>query len=236
MEVVEDADAVGYKLAPEEKVRKVYSALTRYYGDLEWRPRIDPMSELVLTILSQHTSDLNRDRAFGAMKRRFPTWQEVMMAPTQELAHAIRPGGLANIKAPRIQQVLRQIWRERASFDLSFLYDMPLDEAKAWLAGFSGVGPKTAACVLMFACGRPVLPVDTHVYRVSRRLGLISERTNAEKAHAALEGLLEPEQRYTFHVDMITHGRQICQARRPRCELCVLRDWCDYFNGNTDSR
>jgi endonuclease-3 len=106
---------------------------------------------------------------------------------------------------------------------------MPLEEAKAWLGKFRGVGPKTAACVLMFACGRPVLPVDTHVYRVSRRIGLIDERTNAEKAHVVLEEMLEPEQRYTFHINMITHGRKVCKAQRPLCEVCVVRDWCDYY-------
>ncbi len=220
----------GYKLPPEEKIKQVQAALAQCYGELEWRPRIDPMSELVLTILSQHTSDANRDRAFGAMKVRFPTWEEVRDAPAWELAEAIKPGGLSNIKAPRIQAVLRQIWEERGSFDLGFLHDMPLDEAKAWLAGFKGVGPKTAACVLMFACGRPVLPVDTHVYRVSQRLGLIDKRTSPEQAHTALEEMLAPDQRYPFHVHMITHGRQVCKAQRPLCEICVVREWCNYAN------
>src|SRR5829696_8057260 len=145
----------GYRLPPEEKIQQVYSALGRFYGDLEWRPRIDPLSELVLTILSQHTSDINRDRAFEEMRRRFPTWEEVRDAPTEDLAGAIKSGGLANIKAPRIQEVLRLIGEERGALNLDFLYDMPLEEAKAWLGKFRGVGPKTAACVLMFACGRP---------------------------------------------------------------------------------
>jgi endonuclease-3 len=221
------------KLPAQEKIQEVYNALANYYGELEWRPRIDPLSELVLTILSQHTSDTNRDRAFDQMREHFPTWEEVRDAPTSELAEAIRPGGLANIKAPRIQSVLRLISEERGSLDLDFLATMPVEEAKAWLSGFKGVGPKTAACVLMFACGLPVLPVDTHVYRVSKRLGLIGERTNAEKAHAVLEEMLAPEQRYTFHVDMITHGRQVCKAQRPLCELCVLQDWCNYFHEST---
>jgi endonuclease-3 len=151
-------------------------------------------------------------------------------APTSELADAIRPGGLANIKAPRIQSILRRIGQERGSLNLDFLTEIPLEEARAWLGSFNGVGPKTAACVLMFACGLPVLPVDTHVYRVSKRLGLIDERINAEKAHVILEDMLAPGQRYTFHVDTITHGRQICRAQRPLCEMCVLQDWCDYFH------
>jgi len=219
-----------HNLPPEEKVQQVHVALSHQYGDLEWRPSIDPLSELVLTILSQHTSDTNRDRAFEAMKQRFPTWEEVRDAPTRDLADAIKPGGLSNVKAPRIQEVLRLIWEERGSFDLSFLPEMPVEEAKAWLGGFKGGGPKTAACVLMFACGMPVLPVDTHVYRVSARLGLIDERTNAEKAHTVLESILEPEQRYPFHIYMITHGRRVCKAQRPLCELCVVREWCDYYH------
>jgi len=221
--------AESYNLPPEEKIEPIYEALAAFYGDLEWRPRIDPMSELVLTILSQHTSDINRDRAFDEMKRRFPTWEEVVEAPVEELAESIKSGGLSNIKAPRIQEVLRLIWEERGSFDLGFLFDMPVDEAKAWLSGFRGVGPKTAACVLMFACGMPVLPVDTHVYRVSQRLGLIDARTNAEKAHVVLENMLPPEMRYPFHIHMITHGRQVCKAQRPLCEQCVVQQWCVYY-------
>ena len=225
-----NATTEGHNLPPEEKIQKVHAALAECYGYLlEWRPRIDPLSELVLTILSQHTSDVNRDRAFAAMKQRFPTWEEVRDVPTEELAEAIKPGGLSNIKAPRIQSVLRLIWEERGSFDLGFLNEIPLEEAKAWLARFKGVGPKTAACVLMFACGLPALPVDTHVYRVSARIGLIGSRTNPEKAHTVLEEMLEPDQRYTFHINMITHGRQVCRAQRPLCELCVVREWCDYY-------
>jgi len=226
----EHEQSKGHRLPPDEKIQQVCDALARYYGDLEWRPRIDPTSELVLTILSQHTSDLNRDRAFASMKQCFPTWEEAMDAPTEELADSIKSGGLANIKAPRIQNVLRQIYEERGDFDLTFLFDAPIEEAKSWLASFKGVGPKTAACVLMFACGRPVLPVDTHVYRVSQRLGLIDKRTSAEKAHAVLENMLEPEKRYPFHIHMITHGRQVCKAQRPLCEACVVRDYCSYYN------
>lgn len=219
-----------HRLPAEEKIYPVARALNAFYGDLEWRPSIDPLSELILTILSQHTSDTNRDRAFDLMKARYPTWEEVVEAPTEDLTDAIRPGGLANVKAPRIQEVLRQIYDERGNFDLGFLYEMPIEEAKAWLAGFRGVGPKTAACVLMFACGRPVLPVDTHVFRVSHRLGLIGEKVNADKAHDALESLLRPEDRYAFHIHMITHGRQICKAQRPLCEGCVVREYCTYYH------
>lgn len=206
------------------------AALAQEYGDLKWPAPQDPLAELVNTILSQHTSDTNRDRAFASMRAHFPTWDEVMNAPTPLLAEAIRSGGLSNIKAPRIQRVLCEIWEERGSWDLSFLVTMPTDEAKAWLGRFHGVGPKTAACVLMFACGQPVLPVDTHVYRVSQRIGLIDARTNAEKAHVVLEGMLPPDKRYTFHVNMITHGRRVCHARNPVHEMCVVREWCNYYN------
>lgn len=219
-----------HNLPPEEKIGRVTEALNEFYGDLEWRPRTDPLSELILTILSQHTSDANSFRAFDAMRQRFPTWEEVTAAPVDELADSIKSGGLANIKAPRIQEVLRQIYEERGNFDLSFLYDMPDKEARAWLSGFNGVGPKTVACVLMFACGKPVLPVDTHVYRVSQRLGLIDKRTNTEKSHEVLEGLLRPEQRYPFHIHMITHGRRICRAQKPLCEACVVRELCTYYH------
>ena len=224
-----DTHPESHTLPPQAKIEKVYDALARFYGELEWRPRIDPLSELVLTILSQHTSDTNRDRAFASMRRLFPTWEEVRDAPTEELADAIRSGGLANVKAPRIQDVLLQIWEERGELSLDFLFGMEPQEAKVWLSGFNGVGPKTAACVLMFACGMPVLPVDTHVFRVSQRLGLIDKRTNADKAHTVLENLLEPDLRYPFHIYMITHGRQVCKALTPLCDRCVLRDWCPYY-------
>lgn len=220
----------GHTLPPEEKIDEVQVALTQCYGGLEWSPSKDPLSELVCTILSQHTSDTNRDRAFDSMKRRFPTWEEVRDAPTTGLADAIRSGGLADMKAPRIQALLGRISDERGELNLDFLHDVPPEEAKVWLSRFNGVGPKTAACVLMFACGMPVLPVDTHVFRVSRRLGLIGERTSAEKAHTVLEEMLEPEERYPFHIHMITHGRQVCKAQRPLCELCVVREWCDYYH------
>ena len=222
-------EVAPYLLPPAEKVGPVFEALARVYGPLEWVPSKDPLSELVLTILSQHTSDLNRDRAFATMRERFPMWEEVRDAPIDELAAAIRAGGLANIKAPRIQQVLRTITEERGALDISFLIDAPMEEAREWLAGLNGVGPKTAACVLVFACGHPALPVDTHVYRVSQRLGLIGPRTSAEKAHAELEAIVEPPMRYSFHIYLIRHGREVCKAQRPLCEVCAVSKWCVYY-------
>lgn len=220
-----------HTLPPEEKVGHVYNALAAYYGDLEWRPSTDPLSELILTILSQHTSDLNRDRAFDSMKKRFSTWEEVRDAPATDLADAIRSGGLANVKAPRIQQVLREISEARnGNLNLDFLMETPVEEAKTFLESFHGVGPKTAACVLMFACGMPVLPVDTHVYRVSQRLGLIGPKTNADRAHTELEAIIEPEDRYNSHIYLIKYGRDVCHAQRPECEKCVISRWCNYYH------
>lgn len=201
------------------------------YGIPEWRPHHDAVAELVLTILSQNTSDSNSGRAFVRLLERFPTWDAVIEAPLPELIEAIQPGGLAPTKAPRIQAALRDVRERAGGFDLEFLRDMPLEEARAWLRELHGVGPKTVACVLMFALGRPAMPVDTHVFRVSGRLALIPERAGkaamtAEKAHALLEALVPPEDFYAFHIGLIKHGRRTCTAQRPRCPDCVLLDLC----------
>jgi endonuclease III len=204
----------------------VLARLRPRYGPLTWRPHGDPLTELVLTILSQHTNDTNSGRAFTAMQRAYPTWDAVLAAEPGALAGCIRSGGLANQKAPRIQQVLARIREQRGGWDLAYLRDLPLDEAKAWLRALPGVGPKTAACVLMFALGRPALPVETHVYRVARRLGLIGDKVTADQAHAALEALVPPEDTYAFHVALIKHGRYTCTARAPACAACPLVDLC----------
>ena len=185
----------------------------------------------MLTILSQNTSDTNSGRAFARLLAAFPAWDAVMDASLPKLIEAIQPGGLAPTKAPRIQAALRDIKRRNGSFDLDFLADLPLDEARAWLRSIHGVGPKTVACVLMFALGRPAMPVDTHVFRVAMRLGLIPERAGkaamtAEKAHGLLEAAVPPEDFYAFHIGLIKHGRRTCIAQRPRCPECVLRDLC----------
>lgn len=221
-------------LSPQEKIDLTYNALAETYGELTWTPDTDPLSELVLTILSQHTSDTNRDRAFRSMRERFQTWEEVRDAHVDLLIEAIKTGGLANVKAPRIQHVLRQISDERAGeLNLDFIAGMSVDKAKTYLARFRGVGPKTTACVLMFACGMPVMPVDTHVHRVAGRLGLIGERTNADQAHDDLEAIVEPDKRYNFHIFLIKHGRQVCKAQRPLCEICVISRWCNYYRRNS---
>lgn len=186
-------------------------------------PAID---ELVQTILSQHTSDTNTARAFVSLRAAFPTWQQVIDAPQEAVATSIRSGGLANTKAPRIQRVLRDARDRAGGFDLAFLRDMPLEEAKLWLTSLDGVGPKTAACVLLFSLQQPALPVDTHVHRVALRLGLIPDRTNAERAHSLLEAMLPDELVYDAHMLFIRHGRDTCVARRPRCATCVLVQCC----------
>ncbi|MBI2761390.1 MAG: endonuclease III, partial [Chloroflexi bacterium] len=196
------------------------------YGDLPWRPHHDPVSELVLTILSQHTNDTLSGKAFARLLERFPSWSAIAAAPAGEIEEAIRDGGLARQKAPRIKAVLERIAAERGAFDLGFLADLPLEEAKTWLRSLPGVGPKTAACVLMFALGRPALPVDTHVYRVSRRLGLIGPKVTEAAAHAVLEALVPPGDTYAFHIALIKLGRYTCTAQRPRCDDCPLNDIC----------
>jgi endonuclease-3 len=194
-----------------------------------WTP-IDPLDELINTILSQNTNDLNRDRAYHALRAKFPTWEAVRDAPAAQVIDAIRPAGLANQKGPRIQKVLRRITEERGQLDLNFLREWPDAEAKAWLMSLDGVGPKTAAIVLLFALGKPAFPVDTHIQRVTARLGLIPPGTSAEKAHDLLEALVPPEWYHSFHLNVIEHGRQVCKAQRPRCADCGLRAWCDYYS------
>lgn len=213
------------------RIGEIVARLDDAYGIPEWRPHGDAVSELVLTILSQNTSDANSGRAFARLLAAFPTWEAVAEAPLGPLVEAIRPGGLAPTKAPRIRAALRDIRKRTGSFELGFLGELPLDEAREWLRSIDGVGPKTAACVLLFALGRPAMPVDTHVFRVASRLGLIGERAGkalmtAEKAHVLLDAAVLPEDFYAFHIGLIKHGRRTCAAQRPACPSCVLRDLC----------
>ncbi|RLC97118.1 MAG: endonuclease III [Chloroflexi bacterium] len=205
---------------------EVLRLLREEYGERRWQPHRDPVSTLVATILSQNTSDANSSRAFHTLMAAFGGCESVAAAPPEDLAGLIRTGGLAEIKAGRITLVLQEIQRERGSLDLDFLKEMPLAEARSWLMQLPGVGPKTASCVLLFSLGRPALPVDTHVLRVSRRLGLIDSRTNAERAHRLLEGMIPAKDVYSFHLNVIEHGRRVCRAQRPRCGSCVLREIC----------
>ncbi len=207
-------------------VREIHRRLRRAHGPLDPPRKRDPLEELVLTILSQNTSDVNRDRAFEALRRRFPTWDEVADAPTDELREAIRPGGLANTKAPRIQQVLREIRAREGRLDLAWMRKAPDEEIEEYLLGLPGVGRKTAACVLAFALERPALPVDTHVHRVAGRLGLLPARATADRAHEALRILVPARLRVPLHVALIRHGRSVCKAGVPRCGICPLADLC----------
>jgi len=205
---------------------EIVEILDDFYGRAPHRPSGDPMAELVLTLLSQHTSDHNSGRAFHRLIERIPTWDGVIAAPTSEVEDAIRPGGLAPTKAPRIQALVAAVKAYTPTFDLGFLDTAPLEEARAWLRALPGVGPKTAACVLLFALGRPALPVDTHVDRVSRRLGLVPPKMSVDNAHLHLEAMVPPEDVYAFHVDLIQHGRRTCHARGPLCEACPLLARC----------
>lgn len=205
---------------------EVLRRLLTQYGPLRWERRREPVAELVTTILSQHTSDINSERAFDSLIARFGSLEAVVGADVEEIAIAVRGGGLAQQKAPRIKEALNRIIEERGILDLDFLQDMPLSEAKAWLTSLPGVGKKTAAVTLCFSFGMPAMAVDTHVYRVSKRLGLIGEKTSVDQAHDLLEAAVPPDDVYAFHVCLITHGRQVCKAPRPLCQSCVLADGC----------
>jgi endonuclease-3 len=207
---------------------KIHQHLLEVFGEPIWRNPLPPVDELVSTILSQNTNDVNRDRAFNALTAKFATWEAVRDAQESEVVAAIRPAGLANQKGPRIQKVLRQITEERGNLDLSFLADLPLEEARAWLTKFNGVGPKTAAIVLCFSLNRPAFPVDTHIYRVSGRIGLRPEKMTVEQAHPHLEALFPPETYYAAHLNLIRLGRQVCHARKPDCPNCPIRALCDF--------
>lgn len=211
------------------RAQEIRSILVKVYGMPEWREHLPPLDELVSTILSQNTNDTNRDRAFDALVAKFPDWEAVRDADPQEIIEAIRPAGLANQKGPRIQRVLEQISVEHGELSLDFLRGWPTEEARDWLLRFKGVGPKTAAIVLLFSLGKPAFPVDTHVHRVSGRLGLRPERMNAEKSHDHLADLLPPESYYDMHLNLIRLGREICHARNPECEVCPLNSICPYY-------
>lgn len=212
-----------------ERALSIYHRLAAFYGYPEWRNPLPPLDELISTILSQNTNDANRDRAFQALRAAFPTWEAVRDARPEAVVAAIRPAGLANQKGPRIQAVLRQISAERGDLDLGFLGDLPVEQGRAWLMRFHGVGPKTAAIVLLFSLGKPDFPVDTHIYRVSGRLGLRPAGLSADQAHPYLAGLFPPETYYPAHLNLIRLGREICQARRPNCPACPLQADCMYF-------
>jgi endonuclease-3 len=218
-----------------ERAMAVHERLLEFYGRPEWRNPLPPVDELVSTILSQNTNDTNRDRAYNSLRERFPTWEEVRDADSEEVIEAIRTAGLANQKGPRIQNALRKITEARGKLSLEFLRDMPPAEARQWLMRIKGVGPKTAAIILLFSLDMPAFPVDTHIHRVTGRLGLRPEKMSAEKTHEHLASLLPEETYPAAHLNIIRLGREICQARKPNCPQCPLQDLCDYYAENYGS-
>ena len=216
----------------------VETRLAELYDRPRWKAHAPPLDELVATILSQHTSDVNSGRAFAELRAWFPTWEEAAAADEAAIAQAIQSGGLAKLKASRIQRTLRVVEAQTGSFSLDWLHDLPAADARAWLLGLTGVGPKTAACVLLFSLGLPSMPVDTHVFRVGRRLGLVPTGMGADAAHAWFDGLIGPNRDaiYALHLNLIRHGRTVCKARAPACRECVLSDSCpSAFNARKEN-
>ena len=226
LRVTEARSLSPFKKKESFSAQEVMEILANEYGLVEWIPRHPPALELVYTILSQHTSDSNSERAFDNLMREFGSLEKVADASVEQIEKTIRTGGLAKVKAPRIKAILNLILQEVGSYDLSFLSDMPLDRAKMWLRQLPGIGPKTAAVVLCFSLGLPAMPVDTHIYRVSKRLGLIGPQVTAEQAHDILEPMVSEEDVFAFHVYLIRHGRHVCKAQRPKCDRCVLFSRC----------
>jgi len=220
------------KIEPENAI-EVYTRLHNFFGAVDWRPPLSAMDELVSTILSQSTTDLNRDRAFERLKARFGTWEAVRDGDVADIEDAIRVAGLGRQKAPRIKAALQFITDRRGELSLDFLRDMPVDKARAWLAQMKGVGIKTASIILLFALDMPAFPVDTHVHRTTGRIGLIPPKTSAEKAHRILEAALPPETYLEAHLQFIRLGREICHARKPNCAACPLRDVCQFAKENS---
>ncbi len=201
--------------------------LRKAQGPFEAKPALPIIDELILTVLSQHTSDINRDRAFAGLKDRFPSWAAVAEAPAEEIADAIRPGGIAEVKAKRIKEILEEVQAREGSLSLDRLQALGDQEVADYLCELPGVGPKTAACVLVFSMGRAAFPIDTHVHRVARRLGWVADNASAERTHDELAPKVPPDIRYDLHVAFIDHGRNICKPRVPRCSDCVVLDLCD---------
>jgi endonuclease III len=212
--------------ANPRRVRAIVNRLRMRYGELVPPRAVDPLEELILTVLSQHTSDVNAARAYAALRRKFHTWKALVDAQPSEVADAIRSGGLANTKAPRIQAILREVREREGAYDLSTLRRLDDAAARAYLTSLPGIGPKTAAVVMSFALGRDTIPVDTHVHRVARRLGLVPQTASAERADRLLHELVPDGLRTPLHVALIQLGREICKAPTPRCRQCPLKDLC----------
>lgn len=213
-----------------QRLIQVRDILRNTFGTPTWHLELPAVDELVCTILSQNTNDINRDKAFHALKTRYPSWEAVRDADPGELEYVIRIAGLANQKGPNIQAALRDITAERGEIDLDWLRGTDAETARKWLVGLRGVGPKTAAIVMVFALGMPAFPVDTHVYRVTGRIGLRPAELDITKTHAYMEQIADPADYGTLHLNLIDLGREICQARKPKCPICPIRHLCQYEN------
>jgi endonuclease-3 len=212
-----------------ESLPYVIQNLKAIYGVPVCESGLDPLDVLIETILSQSTTNVNSGRAFESLKRRFPTWEQARRARVTSIETAIKSGGLARQKSVRIKNLLNEIYERRGSLDLSFLRTAPLDEAEQFLASFKGVGPKTVACTLLFSYGRPAFPIDTHIFRIARRLGVIAEKCSDEEAHRQMAKLIPEERYFEVHINLIRHGRKICRPSAPLCEQCCLIDYCHYY-------
>jgi endonuclease-3 len=210
-------------------IYKVLPLLISAYGDRPWHKRLEPVGELVQTILSQNTSDTNSGRAYSLLMKKFGSWDKIAVANLSEIADAIRAGGLADVKAKYIKSALSALEKEKHGFNLDFLRKLPVKQAREWLVELPGVGMKTASCVLLFSLGMPAFPVDTHVYRVARRLGIIDDGLSVDAAHLKLEEMVKTDDIYRCHMLIIEHGRKTCKAQRPLCNKCALAAICPSY-------
>jgi endonuclease-3 len=220
---------------PRECALEVHRRLLALYGEPTWRTPLPVLDELISTILSQNTNDANRDRAFRQLKQQFATWEKVRDAQPEQIIQAIRTAGLANQKGPRIQAILREITQARGSLNMDFLVDLPVKEAWDWLNKFKGVGPKTTSIVLLFSLGKPAFPVDTHIQRVTGRIGLRPEKMSNEKAHQYLAQVFPPQTYAAAHLNLIRLGRELCHPRNPECDRCILNPICDFYQKSHNS-
>lgn len=216
-----------------ESLLYIIQNLKAVYGVPQCEPDLDPLDVLIQTILSQSTTNVNSHRAFESLKQRFPDWESARRARVTSIETAIKSGGLARQKSIRIKQLLNDIYEQRGSLDLAFLATVPLYEAVEFLSSFKGVGPKTVACTLLFACNRPTFPIDTHIFRIARRLALIPEKCSDEEAHRLMTTMIPDGRFYEVHVNIIRHGRKVCRPQNPLCEQCCLVEYCSYYEKNS---
>lgn len=214
--------------AIDKPIQYIIQNLERTYGVPENKRPSDALDMLIKIILSQATSDANSHRTFAALKKRFPDWNAIIRARTSTVADTIRSGGLANQKAAVIKNVLKQIKEEHGTLDLDFLHHVKAEDAVRYLSQFRGIGPKTIACTLLFACRKEVFPLDTHIFRILRRVGLIPQQCTDKRAHEIMNQIVPPGKFYSFHVNLIRHGRALCRPRDPLCERCPIVEYCDY--------